>query len=198
MKAFYVRHVAMVFVVILMGIALVEMIRYASFEAAPLPVEPVVNEPILPPYELVDESKTEWQNYKTPEPEEIAWPQPEPTFHALTVNLAECLRGEAVMVSRSSLYRYVSAYDWGRHSPDVVTDVFMAESGGCVNVVSPTDDWGSCQVHRGDLDRAWVDFDRVVTDVGYAVSVCNKVFWKRINAGMCGLCGWYAGRGWAW
>lgn len=190
MIAFYARHVAMVFVVILMGIALVEIVQTSISHEQIEVLEPNL-EPILPTYEWT-------MPEPTPTPEVITWPQPEPTFHALTVDLVGCLNGDGPVVSRETLLRHVAAFDWGTRSPSLVTDVFMAESGGCVNVVSATDDHGICQVHRGDLDRSWVDFDRVVSDVGYAVSVCNKVFWKRINAGMCGLCGWYAGRGWAW
>lgn len=115
------------------------------------------------------------------------------------VTLHECLNtGAGGVLSASDMRALVGRHDWTPWTADEITWLFLEESGGCIAVVSVTNDWGACQVHYSDDRAEWVDFPRVISDPGYAISVCHAIFEKRIAADICGICAWYAGRGVLW
>ena len=115
------------------------------------------------------------------------------------VTLRECLStGAGGVVSAAQMYRMVSEHDWPGYSAEQIAGLFLEESGGCIAVVSVTNDYGACQVHRaGDRDE-WIDFDRVLVDPEYAITVCREIWERRTAAGICAICGWYAGEGVLW
>jgi hypothetical protein len=105
----------------------------------------------------------------------------------------------AVVVSEAAMIALVSGYEWDGYPAAEIARLFLLESsGGCVDVISVTNDWGCTQIHRAYGRDAWIDFDRLLVDCAYGVAVAREVWAKREAAGLCGVCGWYAGRGWLW
>lgn len=100
--------------------------------------------------------------------------------------------------SRAQMAAWAAAYDWGPWTPTQIAALFARESGGCVSIVSITEDSGCTQIHfTEERGRRW-DFARIRADCAYAIAIANDVYHEREAHGMRGITGWFAGEGFLW
>lgn len=110
----------------------------------------------------------------------------------------ECPAGAGPYVTSAQMAQWAASYRWGPYSPAQMGALFTRESGGCVGIVSPTNDHGCTQMHWSPETAARWDFARIRADCAYAIEAAAALYASREADGLVGIQAWVAGRGWLW
>lgn len=127
-------------------------------------------------------------------PRTVAAPRVVPVSAGET--LMQCLdRGDSARLTRAELADLASVRSWPGQTTEAMAETFWRESGGCVSVISETDDHGCTQIHRyPDREARW-DFARIRSDCGYAMDVSEAVYREHGRLGVPAGTAFVAGAG---
>lgn len=113
--------------------------------------------------------------------------------------LLQCLnRGSEARLTRAELADLASVRSWPGQTTEAMAETFWRESGGCVSVISETDDHGCTQIHRYPEREARWDYARIRTDCGYAMDVSETVYREHGRLGVQAGTAFVAGEGVLW
>lgn len=183
--------VVLVIVTICAGLAQIPPAHtFAADAPSPISITPVASTEVVGP--IAPERPVE-----TPTPAAIVtFTAPEVVSPPPAAFQSGCPDG-GPQVSEAQMVAWAADHDWGPYSAAQMGLLFQRESGGCVAIISPSNDHGCTQINYApDRDRRW-NFARIRSDCAYAIAVANEHYWER-GGGRAGITAWYAGKGWLW